>query len=148
MDVYGPLRVTLFVYDLFRLLILIGVITVFFPLNEILSSGSFPYLLYVVPNALFPLMACFLWLQLASYKPYISLYMAGKTIAVASLVVWYVFSFRALATEALLEMLGSMVLLGVTLFLLVADALSVLGMRLLQNRLRLLELAAAEGGGV
>lgn len=122
MKVYKPLRVALFVYELFRLLILLGVLVVVPRLSQ--PFETFPFLLYMVPNALFPLMAFFLLLDFFYYIPYLSLYMAGKTIAVASMIGWYVTGapmFDAIIT-------------GASLFIALFDALSILGGRMIQKK--------------
>ncbi|MDR1400344.1 MAG: hypothetical protein LBJ41_10515 [Treponema sp.] len=122
MSVYKPLRVALFVYELFRLLILLGVFVVVPMVSQ--PFETFPFLLYIVPNALFPLMAFFLLLDFFYYIPYLSLYMAGKTIAVASFIGWCVTS--APMVDAIIT--------GASLFIALFDVLSILGGRMIQKK--------------
>jgi hypothetical protein len=136
MDVYRPLRAILFVYEVIRFVVMIRVCTAFVPVEGSAANGAFPYLVYAVPNALFPLMALFLWLSLAHYKPYISLYTAGKIIAVVSVIGWCLFSFQTIPVmweEAV------MMSVGVTFILALGDVLSICGGFLIQNKLNRLE---------
>jgi hypothetical protein len=110
--------------------------------NGVFPEGFFPYVVYVVPNALFPLMTYFLWIRLPLYKPYIALYIAGKTIAVVSIIGWAIFSFRPLIlsiaagsmTPYITERPGILIA-GITLVLAAADALSIFGGLMLNNKL-------------
>ncbi|MDR1325194.1 MAG: hypothetical protein LBK00_04070 [Treponema sp.] len=122
MNVYKPLRVALFVYELFRLLILLGVFVVVPILSQ--PFETFPFLLYIVPNALFPLMAFFLLLDFFYYIPYLSLYMAGKTIAVVSIIGWYVTGAP----------MFDAIIIGASLFIALFDALSILGECMIQKK--------------
>ncbi|MDR2419297.1 MAG: hypothetical protein LBD79_09630 [Treponema sp.] len=122
MNVYKPLRVALFVYELFRLLILLGVFVVV-PIRSQLFE-TFPFLLYVVPNALFPLMVLFLLLDFFYYIPYLSLYMAGKTIAVVSIIGWYITGAP----------MFNAVIIGASLFIALFDTFSILGGRMIQKK--------------
>jgi hypothetical protein len=124
MNVYKPLRVALFVYELFRLLILLGVFVVVPILSQ--PFETFPFPLYIVPNALFPLMAFFLLLDFFYYIPYLSLYMAGKTIAVVSIIGWITYVTGAPMFNA--------IIIGASLFIALFDALSLLGGRMIQKK--------------
>jgi hypothetical protein len=107
----------------------------------------FPYMVYVVPNALFPLMTLFLWLRLELYRPYLALYAAGKTIAVVSAVVWVVFSVQTILGSLYIGGMEGLIVLGVVLFLIFADLFSLLGVWFLRGRLREAEIPAAGYGG-
>jgi hypothetical protein len=122
MNVYKPLRAALFVYELFRLLILLGVFV----------FDRLPPLLYIVPNVLFPLMAFFLLLDFLYYMPYLSLYMAGKTIAVVSIIGWYAAGAFIIYDAAVL---------GASLFIALFDALSLLGGRMIQKKYKQVQAA-------
>ncbi|MDR2393893.1 MAG: hypothetical protein LBD93_07045 [Treponema sp.] len=145
------MRILLFVGELFRLFLLLGAFTVLGPLYEISGGGVFsnrlfPYVVYVVPNALFPLMTYFLWIRLSLYRSYIPLYIAGKTITLVSLMGWVFFSFQGII--AALNR-GTRGILGFTLLLIVADIFSVLGGALLQTKIsRMNRLVAQVGGGI
>jgi hypothetical protein len=151
MDVYGPLRIMLFVCEFFRLIVLLGVLAVLRPLYEISGGGGFtnrffPYVVCVVPNALFPLMTYFLWIRLSLYRSYVPLYIAGKTITLVSLIGWAVFSFRGIIAAL---NIGARGILGFTLLLTAVDIFSVLGGVLLQTKIsRMNRLVAQPGGGL
>jgi hypothetical protein len=153
MDVYGPLRMLLFVYEFFRLMVLLAVFAVLGPLYEISGGGEFsnplfPYVMYVVPNALFPLMTYFVWIRLFLYQSYIPLYIAGKTIALVAVIGWGVFSFNRIIAALSIGARG-IGILGLILLLTVADTLSVLGGLLLQTKIsRMNRLVAQPGGGI
>jgi hypothetical protein len=87
MDIFRPLRGGLFVYECLRLLYLIGSFVVLRP-----GGGNFPWLVYAAPNALFPLAALFLWLDISRYGLYLPLYVAGKGIGVCSMLGWLISS--------------------------------------------------------
>jgi hypothetical protein len=155
MKIYWPLRISLFLYDLIRLILLISLLSVFDLSREGGGSGFFPYLVYAAPHALFPLMTLFIWIQFPVYESYIFLYMAGKAIGIVSVFAWIISSFQnilvslAAGTERMPVILGSALLLAVT------DALSIWGGVLLKNKLYRTELPAAaveqdapEGGGI
>ena len=154
MDVYRPLRAGLFIYECLRLLFLVVFLHIAAAgdgfseesgfLMESLLSGF--YMVFVSANALFLLMALFLWLKPLEYRSFISLYLAGKFIALVSLYAWEIFSFRDFpgigmenAAKAVLLFWGC-VLLGI------ADILSVLGAWTLNYKIR--KAAAPERGGM
>jgi hypothetical protein len=58
------------------------------------TPAAFPWLVYIVPNILFPLMLLFLWLDFSRYGAYEPLYKSGKCICVFSVIGWYAFSWR------------------------------------------------------
>lgn len=145
MKVYQPLRISLFVYDLIRLILMIRLLSVFgfSPVHE--DSGIFPYLVYAVPQALFPLMTLFILIQFPVYESYIFLYIAGKTIGIVSVFAWIVFSFQNILTSLAVDMAETSAVLGGVLLLAATDALSIGGGVLLKNRLSRAKVPAAEG---
>jgi hypothetical protein len=157
MDHYRPLRAAFFFYDLFRLLLLATLFAFFSPLEGAESGAVFPFLAYVSPNALFPLMALFLWLRLEEFRSYLSLYLAGKLIALIAFYAWGIFSFRpALWMDNLGVAPGSvmagLVLLSGSFFLSLGDVFSIFGSWLLLNKIRTEkasgpDLEAGENGG-
>jgi hypothetical protein len=153
MDVYGPLRMVLFVYEFFRLIVLLGVFAVLGPLHGISGGGGFtnrlfPYVVYVVPNALFPLMTYFVWIRLSLYQSYVPLYIAGKTITLVAVIGWSVFCFSRIVAALSIGARG-MGILGLILLLTATDGLSVLGGLLLQTKIsRMNRLVAQPGGGI
>jgi hypothetical protein len=154
MDVYRPLRAALFFYELLRLLLLGVFFAVFSPLEGAAKGGVFPYLVYVTPNALFPLITLFVWLRLEDNQNYLPLYMAGKVIAVAVFYVWGIFSLRtAVAVENLgaPDLMNGLVLLGGGFVLNLGDMLSVFGTWALTRKISKTEkpaglLAGGDGG--
>jgi hypothetical protein len=147
MDVYRPLRAVLFFYELARLILVVGAAAGFMAVEGNEPDNFFPYLVYVVPNALFPLMALFLWFHLETYRPYLPLYMAGKTITVAAAVVWAVFSFRGIPELLYSGGIQTLARLGMVCLLVFTDLFSILGIWFLRSRLEDREIPAPEHGG-
>jgi hypothetical protein len=142
MDVYRPLRAVLFFYELLRLLVLAILFAVFSPLEGAVKGGVFPYLVYMTPNALFPLMTLFLWLKLEDHRNYLPLYMAGKVIAVAVFYVWGIFSLRTaigLENLGLPNLMEGIVLFGGSFALNLGDILSVFGAWMLIRKISKVE---------
>jgi len=107
------------------------------------GGASFPYLVYLSANALFPLMTLFLWLRLEEYRNYLPLYIAGKIITVVSFYAWEFLSSHELSeTDYLVR---TMVLLGGSVFISLADILSGWGAWTLKNKVLRNSL---ENGGV
>jgi len=92
-DVCRPLRAGLFFYECLRLFLLVIFIFVA-SMGSGFSPKGFPYLVYFCSNALFPLMALFVWLKPEEYHNYLNLYMAGKIIIVVTFYLWQFFSSR------------------------------------------------------
>ena len=134
MDVFRPLRAVLFLYEVFRLLLLV-VFLFIAPLEGFESGAFFPYMVYLSANALFPLMTLFMWLRLEEYRNYIALYMAGKVIGVFAFYAWEFFSSREFPGAE--NMAKSLVLLGGSVFISLADILSVWGAWMLKNKCRI-----------
>ena len=149
MDVYRPLRAALFFYEVFRVLLLVVFLFIVsgeggFPDGfsaESASEAFFPYLAYLSANALFPLMALFVWLRPQEYHNYLTLYMAGKIIGAVSFYTWGFFSSREF--PGMDDIVRSMTLLGGSVFINLADILSVGGAWFLHKKVR-----QALGGGI
>ena len=110
------------------------------------SGGFFPYLVYLSSNALFPLMALFVWLKPAEYYNFLSLLIAGKIIGVVSFYAWQFFSTREiLGFENLV--INALVLWG-SVIISLADILSLWGAWTLKNILRREFGREAESGGL
>ena len=91
---------------------------------------SFPWVVYLVPNALFPLMLLFLWLDFSKYSVYEPLYKSGKCICVIAVIGWYVFSSRSmLPFEG-----GSFVLTRIMAILVCSDLFTVMASVLITIR--------------
>ena len=102
--------------------------------EESASGAFFPYLAYLSANALFPLMALFVWLRPEEYRNYLTLYMAGKIIAAVSFYAWGFFSSREF--PGVENIVRSITLLGGSVFISLADILSVGGAWMLKNKYR------------
>jgi len=139
MDNFRPLSAVLFFYECFRVLLL-AVFWYVTPLVVSYASGTnegffyLPYFVYLSANALFPLMALFVWLRPAEYGNYLTLYMAGKVIGVVTFYAWEIFSSREFPGAGNLVL--GMVLLGAIIFVSLADILSVWGAWTLKNKFR------------
>jgi len=138
MDAFRPLSAVLFVYECFRVLLLIAFWYIAPPdvaSGAVAGGISLPYFVYLSANALFPLMALFVWLRPGEHQNYLTLYMAGKVIGVVTFLAWEFFSSRR-------EFPGGgnvrqgLVLLGVSIFISLADILSVWGAWTLKNKFR------------
>jgi hypothetical protein len=99
---------------------------------------SFPFLVYAAPNALFPLISLFLWRHFSVHRSYIFIYMAGKSVAIAALAGWFLFSFPVVTFDR--------ISLGVMVILAAGDVSSFLGSLLLRNRLRDAETSGEASG--
>jgi hypothetical protein len=147
MDASKPLSTALFVYECFRLLLLIAFLFIVqfmgggAPSGSFTSGAFFPYIVYTSSNALFLLMALFMWLRPEEHRNYVTLYMAGKIIAVVSFYVWAVSSPRGSAGAE--NMIKSIILLGGSILVNMADILSVWGAWTLKRKYR-----KAESGGL
>lgn len=133
MDVYRPLRAGLFFYEILRLLALIVFLSLM-PQEGSADREFFPYFVYLSSNALFPLMALFVWLRPELYGNYVNLYMAGKVIGAVSFFAWEIFTSRKF--PGMDNILKSMILLGGSVLLSLADILSVWGAWTLKNKWR------------
>jgi hypothetical protein len=85
-------------------------------------------------------MTLFIWLKPDEYRSYLTLYVAGKTIAVVSFFVWMIFFPRG--DLAIVAVMSNMAILGASILINMADALSVWGAWTLKNKYR-----RAESGG-
>ena len=111
--------------------------------NEASSYEFFSgfYSVYMSANALFPLMALFMWLKPGEYRNFSTLYIAGKIIALISFYSWEIFSIQRGVSSNLLLRLGlgsreftgnenltrALILFGGSALLSLADILSVWG---------------------
>ena len=139
----------LLVYEIVRLLALIGVFVYLDP-----AGTPFPWLAALAPNALFPLMALFLWRQFSRYAVYAPLYISGKCIALASIAGFWIFSRQNIYAALSLKNPGVFMALGCLLFLLAGDLCAAAGGLALARKIPALEgtaevpaEAAGEGGG-
>jgi hypothetical protein len=153
MDVLRPLRAVFFLYEMLRLLILALFFAFFSPLEGAVKGGIFPFLVYVAPNALFPLMTLFMWLGPKDYRNYLPLYMAGKVIAVAAFYGWGIFALRSPSLEQvrMANLAEVLVLSGGSFILNLFDVFSIIGSWVLAKKTYRMEdpaglLAGGNGG--
>ena len=152
MGLLRPLRATIFFYDVFRFLLLVVFVFIVpegsgFPLGSFESGVFFPHIVFLSANALFPMMALFVWLNPEEYKSFLSLYIAGKLIGTVSFYSWEFFSLGRGAwalpglgiygdSPGIESIIKGMILLGGSLFVSLADIFSVWGAWTLKNRLK------------
>ncbi len=139
MDVYKPLGAGLFLYECLRLLMLVFFLLV--AAFENASGGS--YAVYMSSNALFPLMALFIWLRPEEYRNYITLYMAGKIVSLVSFYSWEIFTLRDLNRDE--NFIKNIVLFGGGALIGLADILSVWGAWAINRKYR--KAPTPESGG-
>jgi len=144
MGVLKPISAGLFIFECLRLLALV----VFFGAAP--REGSLGVLsVYLSANALFLLMALFVWLKPEEYRSYPVLYMAGKIIALVTFYVWLIISSPGIPGLGNAE--RNVFLLGGCFFLCLLDLLSVWGAWMIRVKLRHVQpfevdRAAEEGG--
>ena len=73
------------------------------------DSTGFPRLVFVLPAAVFPLMALFIWIDISRYNAYLPLFTAGKCISLFSLLIWCV--LRLTTAEGLYQAGAELILL-------------------------------------
>jgi len=139
MDVHRPLGAGLFIYECLRLLML--VVFLLFASLESAISGS--YTVYMSSNALFPLMAMFIWLRPDEYSNYSTLYIAGKLVFLVSFYSWEIFTLRDFIRDE--NFMKNIVFLGGGALISLADMLSVWGAWAINKRYR--GMPVPENGG-
>jgi hypothetical protein len=95
----------------------------------------FPWLACAVPNALFPLMTLFLWLDTPNYTGYRPLYISGKCISFVSEAAWFIFSWQDLYLAAYMGGRNVFLIIGI-LGIISGDALSAAAGFLITRKLR------------
>jgi hypothetical protein len=151
MNEYKPLRAVLFFYEVLRVLLLAGLFVFFSPLEGAAKGGVFPFLAYVTPNALFPLMALFLWMRPEEFPSYVPLYLAGKVIAVIAIYAWGALVFVPALALPLLgvevgDVTAAIALLSGGFIISLGDALSILAGSVLKRKTKSPNPPAAEAG--
>ena len=141
MNVCRPLRLVLFFYECIRLFAVLGLLSFFFPLED--GAKSFPCLMYAAPNALFLLIALFMWRDLPVYRVYLGLYTAGKIIILAAFYAWGLFAIQGLVRgDGFGIMAAGRVFIRGTIVFAVGDILSILGGWILNYKIKRAELEA------
>ena len=114
------------------------------PVGDSLNGAIFPYIVYLSSNALFPLMALFVWLRPEEHRNYLTLYMAGKVIAAVSFYAWEFFAVRR-GSPGAVDAVMNLIFLGGSVFISLADILSIWGAWILKNKFQ--RALAWENGG-
>ena len=130
MDAYRPLMAVLFFYEVFRVLFL--VIVLFISPLEGSINGIMP--VYISANALFPLMALFVWLSPKEHGNYLTLYIAGKVIVLFLFFTWQFFTTWDVVWAG--NAARSIIILGIYIFINLADCLTVWGAWKIKNKYR------------
>ena len=86
----------IFVYDCSRLAFLISLLYTYLGTAPDSGNLTIPFMMYAVPNALFPLMSFFLFIRLDLYRAYIPLYITGKALALLCMLIWLLFTLQYL----------------------------------------------------
>ncbi|MDR2194442.1 MAG: hypothetical protein LBP19_08270 [Treponema sp.] len=130
MNVYKPLRLVLFLYEIIRFIDMIKGVRLFSFINDLARPDMLQTLVWFAPNMLFPLMTFFLLISLDAYATYLPLYMAGKCVTLA-------LSVRLLVDTALYHQHGSGVnSLFVISFLTVGDVMCIIASILIGNNIK------------
>jgi len=116
-----PLRTALCVYECIRLAFLVGAFVLLQPEGE----TPFPWLALIAPGAMFLLMALFWRLNMARYRVYGPLYLAGKGLSVVTAMFWLFFLKSYMINEVLFYEAALFVAPGIVFFLILGDILSV-----------------------
>jgi len=147
MDISRPVSAALFIYECFRLSLLVAFLLIsqsiesVFPAGSLAGGAFFPYIAYISSTALFPLMTLFMWLRPQEHRSYIALYMTGKIIGIVLFYTWAIFPFGEFT--GMENARNNMTLLWVSIGINMADVLSVWGAWTLKKENR-----KAENGGL
>ena len=128
MEAFRPLRLVLCVYECMRLAFLAGA----YRLLQPEGTAAFPWLALITPGAMFLLMALFWMLDISLYRVFCPLYMAGKGLGIITTLFWLFFTKSYMISELYFHGIEELAVLGLTMFLLLGDMLSVW----LVNRMR------------
>ena len=120
MEAFRPLRTGLCIYEGLRFVFLVGA----FLLLQPESKPAFPWLAAITPGALFVLIALFWRLNLARYRVYSPLYLAGKGLSVATTMFWLFFLRSDTMREMLQHSLVLIIAPGIVVFFMLGDLFS------------------------
>jgi hypothetical protein len=104
-----------------RLAFLVGAFVLLQPEGD----APFPWLALLAPGAMFLLMALFWRLNMARYRVYGPLYLAGKALSVVTAIFWLFFLKSYMIGELLLYNAALFIAPGIVFFLILGDMLSV-----------------------
>jgi hypothetical protein len=117
---FDPLRAVLCFFEGIRFAFLVGSFIRLQPAGEL----AFPWLALITPGALFLLMALFWLLDVARYRVFCPLFLAGKGLSIITAVVWLFYEKSTIIKELLFDSKASYVVLGIVSFLVLGDLLS------------------------
>jgi hypothetical protein len=144
------LRFILFAFDALRLVAVVSVLSAFRSLFSAAGSGSLGVsaIAFAAPQALFPLLLLFDWLDPVRYASYPPLYLAGKVISAAAIGTWLIGSAQDTFLAVGLGNTASVLLAAVAAAVLIYDLLSaLLTGYLIRSDARLAEDAEENGTG-
>jgi len=98
MKIIRFIKPALFLYEFIRILILAAIL-----ITNSNGNDIFGQIAYTVPNALFPLMALFIWLNQKRYRAYLPLFAAGKCIIISTSLVFSIISGQITMMSELIE---------------------------------------------
>lgn len=125
------MRLVLFLYDVVRLVVIVGIMTQLGKLS--LADASYPYLVYASSQALFPIMTWFMYTDAEKYFAYFSLNIAGKGIYILLSGLW---AFFVISQQSAAIFLDLFICLGLTLIILFTDIISIIGMVFVRKGLK------------
>jgi hypothetical protein len=88
------------------------------------GNASFPWLAVIAPGTMFLLITLFLRLNMARYRAYAPLYMAGKGLSVITTIFWLFFAKSYIIRDLFLGSAALYTVPGIILFLLLGDIVS------------------------
>ena len=121
MDFYRFPRTILCGYECLRL----AFVTAAFALLQPMGTVAFPWLALITPGALFLLLALFWRLNLARYRSYGALFIAGKALSVTTTIIWLLFIKSFIIRELFINDAAVFLIPGIIFFLLIGDILSI-----------------------
>jgi hypothetical protein len=120
MEVFRPLRTALCVYEGLRLGFWVGACVIMQPEG----NTVFPWLAAITPGALFLLMALFWRLDIARYRIYCPLYLAGKGLSICTTMFWLFFSRNDMIRGLIFNGSLLIIILGMMFVIMLGDILS------------------------
>lgn len=122
------LRFILFAFDALRLVAVVSVLSAFRSLFSAAGSGSLGVsaIAFAAPQALFPLLLLFDWLDPVRYASYPPLYLAGKVISSAAIGTWLIGSAQDTFLAVGLGNTAAVLLAAVAAAVLIYDLISAL----------------------
>jgi hypothetical protein len=124
-------RFALFFYDLARFIVIVAIMTQLGKLS--LSDGAYPYFVYASAQALFPIMAWFIYTDAEDYLNYFPLNIAGKIISILLSGIWVFSVFSGMLSSMSYDLF---ICVGLTFIILFTDIISIVGMAFMKKGLK------------